>query len=106
MEDKFHPAINRPHEYEIAYLGYQLDQEDFRNSYIDIHFKKGNEIKKLRFFQPTELEIEKGFNGNICGMEILDIRDYQLDGVGVKVRNFEQDAGVTFMAREVKELNE
>ena len=106
MEDIIHSIITRPHEYEVTYFGYQTNKEDYRNSYIDIHFKKGNEVRKLRFLQPTELEVEKGFNGNVCGMEILDIRERQLDGIGVKVRNFEQDAGVTFLAREVKELVE
>ncbi len=39
-------------------------------------------------------------------MEILDVRHRQLDDIGIKVRNFEQDSGVTFQAKNVIELNE
>lgn len=106
MEDKIHPIITRPHEYEVIFFGYQIDNDDYANSYIDIHFKKDNKVIKLRFSQPADLEIEKGFNGNISGMEIFDIRERQLDDIGVKVSNFEQDSGVTFLAKKVIELNE
>ena len=106
MEDKIHSIITRPHEYEATYFGYKIEKENTKNSYIDIHLKKGNEVRKLRFLQPTQVEIEKGFNGNICGMEILDIRKRQLEGIGIEVRNFEQDAEITFLAREVEELME
>ena len=105
MKDKIHPIIYRPHLYEITYVGFHTDRNDFSNSYIDIHFVKGEESKKLRFFEPTEVEVEKGFYGDNNGMEILDITDRQYDGVGIEVRNFEQDAGITFLAREVKEIN-
>ena len=106
MENKVHPIINKPHRYKVIYFAYKIDNDDYKNTYIDIHFKKNNEIKKLRFFQPVELEIDKGFSGSISGMEILDIREQQLEDIGVKVGNFEQDSGVTFMAREVIEINE
>lgn len=105
MQYKTHPIIHSPHEYEIVYLGYEISIHDYKNSYIDIHFKKGEALIKLRFNQPQGLEIEKGFCGYVSGMEILDIRDRQLDGIGVEVRNFEQDAGITFLARDVQELN-
>jgi hypothetical protein len=105
MEDKKHPIITKPHEYQVIFFGYQIDNDNYTNSYIDIHFKKENKVIKLRFFQPLELEINKGFNGNVCGMEILDISKFQLDDIGVKVSNFEQDAGITFLAKKVVELN-
>jgi len=106
MNDKIHPIINKPHEYEVIFFSLKKDTEAHESTYIELHLKKNSEIKKLQFIQPVDLEIEKGFYGNICGMEILDIKDHQLDNIGVQVRNFEQDAGITFMAKEVVEVNE
>lgn len=105
MERKSHNIINNPHKYTLIYFVLNNDIDDYKNSYIDLHLKKGDEIKKLRFFQPIDLEIEKSFNGNICGMEILDIKDRQLDSINVEVSNFEQDSGITFLAKKVEIIN-
>ena len=106
VEEILHPIIRRPHEFRVVFIGVEFCETDFERSYIDIHFEKVNELKKLRFFQPVELEIEKGFSGNVCGMEILDVRHYQMDGIGVKVQNCEQDPGISFLAKKVIELIE
>ena len=101
-----HTIIKNPNEYEIIYMSYKLSHDNYEQSYIELHLEKGGVVKKLKFTQPTELEIEKGFTGNICGMEILDINDKQLENIGVQVRNFEQDPGITFLAKEVVEIND
>lgn len=102
--DTIHPIIKHPHTYKLVHISWEIDQEDLKNSYLDLHFKKGNELKKLRFFQPVELQIDHGFDGHVIGMEILDIRNRQLDSIGVEVRNFEQDSGITFQAYKVVEI--
>ncbi len=97
---KVHPVISYPHQYIVVHLSWNLDPEDYRNNYLDIHFKKREELVKIRFIQPVQLNIEDGFYGNICGMEILDISKYQLDSINIEVRNSEQDAGITFKAKD------
>jgi hypothetical protein len=56
-------------------------------------------VKKIRFDQPTEVEIEKGFSGYISGLEILDISSWQLCNIGVEVSNFEPVGGISFKSK-------
>ena len=102
--DKIHSIIDKPHTYDLIDLHWHLNQDDFSSTYIDLTLNKEGVIKKLRFDLPVQINIGDGFSGNICGMEILDITSQQLDRIGVEVRNFEQDAGITFKANKVIEI--
>jgi hypothetical protein len=105
MTDKAHTILDKPHEYDVVYMEWNINPYDYKESHLILHLQKGEEIKKLKFIRPTEVEIEKGFNGvNCSGMEIIDIKDRQLDNINIQVRNFEQDAGITFMALDVIEI--
>lgn len=102
--DKIHPIVEHPHTYKLVYFSWSINPENFDQSYIDMHLRKSQELRKLRFIQPVEITIEYGFNGNTSGLEILDIKNRQLDSVRVEVRNSEQDPGISFKALEVIEL--
>lgn len=101
-----HPIIDNPWEYDIIEFRYHVDPENWRESFIDIHLKKGDILRRLRFFSPQDLKIEQGFPHPTRGLCILDIRSRQLEGLGVEVADFEASHGsVTFIASEVVDLD-
>jgi len=68
--------------------------------------KKGTIVRRLRFYGPRELEIEKGFPLSTGGMEILDVSAQQLDNINVRVSDFEaSQCAVTFWAKSVIDLD-
>lgn len=103
--DPLHPIIERPHEYRIVDMRYYIgfgDEEPF----LDLFLSRGSTVRRLRFWSPSDLEIEKGFPGSTSGMQIFDVRDRQMDGLGVRVEDFEASWGaITFWAREVVDLD-
>lgn len=104
--DPDHPIIERPFEYEIVVFCYHHDPDDSRNSYLDMALQRGTTVRRLRFLQPQDLEIEKGFPRPTRGMCILDVRHRHMDGMNVRVADFEASWGkVTFWAREVLDLD-
>jgi hypothetical protein len=104
--DPEHPIVERPFEYDIVMLCYHNNVEDPRNSYLDMTLRRGTASRRLRFLQPRDLQIEKGFPLPTRGMCILDVRHRQLEDISVRVADFEASPGsVTFWAREVKDLD-
>jgi len=81
-----------------------MNQDDFGSTYIELEFNKDGITRRLRFEQPVQVKIDSGFCGNICGLEILDVCSQQLDRINIEVSNFEQDAGITFKANRVIEI--
>jgi hypothetical protein len=105
--DPDHPIIDRPFEYEIVELCYHHDPDDGRNTYLDLTLRRGTTIRRLRFLQPRDLEIEKGFPRPTGGLCILDVRHRQWDGINVRVADFEASWGkLAFWARDVFDLDE
>lgn len=96
--EAIHPIINQPHTHELVGFYWHMCQDDFSSTYIELDFEKNGSTQKLRFTMPVEVKIENGFYGNLSGMAIYDISSQQLDRISVEVRNFEQDAGITFKA--------
>lgn len=106
QRDPDHPIIERLWEYRIERFCYENCQ-DYDQSFIDLTLRKGACVKRLRFLSPRDLKIEEGFPGQTGGMEILDVRHRQLEGIGVRVGDFEAMMGaVTFWAAEVIDLDE
>lgn len=104
--DPDHPIIDKPLQYQIVEFCYHHDPDDVGNSYVDMTLRRGDTLRRLRFLGPQELEIEKGFPQPTQGMCILDVRHRQLDGIGVRVADFEASWGkVTFWAHEVIDLS-
>jgi hypothetical protein len=105
--DPDHSIIDRPWEYDIIGFCYQREPEDYSQPYIDLTLRKGTTIRRLRFLQPRSLKIDEGFPVRTGGMEILDVRHRQMEGVGVHVSDFEASQGaVTFWAADVVDLDE
>ena len=60
----------------------------------------------LRFWRPQSLKIEEGFPSPTNGMIILDVSNRNMEGIGIKVHDFEGSQGaVTFWAANVEDLN-
>jgi hypothetical protein len=106
-EDPIHSIVERPWEYEILSLSfYQSPSEEFE-PFIDLTLKKGDVLRHLRFYSPRELEIEKGFPARTGGFCIYDVSARGLEGLGVRVGDFEVSWGaVRFWAREVIEIGQ
>src|SRR5262245_39914674 len=105
--DPDHAIIDRPFEYEILEFCYHNDPDDSRNGYLDLALRLGDDVRRPRFLQPQDLEIEKGFPRPTGGMCILDVRDRRLEGIKVRVADFEASWGkVSFWAREVLDLGD
>jgi hypothetical protein len=82
---------------------YHLDHEDFSNSLIDLVIRSRDGLsRELRFRQVSNLKIDEGFSGGLSGMIIVDISSRQWSNARVEVQNFEQDAGITFLAQKME----
>ena len=105
--DHLHPIIDNPFQYDIVGFYYYADLKDFLKSYIDLTLQKDEVIRKLRFYGPQDLEIEKGFPWATGGMEILDVSNRQLSNINVWVNDFEASNGsITFWAENVIDLDQ
>ena len=104
--DPVHPILDRPHEYSIAELRYHAGL-DGTEPYVDLEFRKEAVVRRLRFWSPQQFAIEEGcFPHPTHGMEILDVRGRRLEGLGVRVADFEGSPGaITFWARQVVDLD-
>ncbi len=79
---------------------------DGEGPYLDLHLGKESQVRRLRFYGPRDLEIEKGFPEPTIGMEILDVRSHQLGDINIRVGDFEASHGsITFWAKEVVDLD-
>jgi len=104
--DPDHPILPDPWRWELREFTFRRDQDDWRESYIDLVFERDRVPKRLRFFAPQQVQISEGIP-NAFGMVILDVSGRQLDGLGVRIANFEQSYGArTFWAARVIEVTE
>jgi hypothetical protein len=83
---------------QLVDLHFHIDWISWKESYIELVAEAPGKRRHLKFNAPRNLRIEEGFRGNLSGMEIVDISDRQWDSTGIEVTNFEQDAGITFLA--------
>lgn len=104
--DPDHPILPDPYTWDLVEFTYRLDPDDGRESYIDLVFARNGVVRRLRFFNPRDLEMSRGLP-NSFGLCILDVNGRQLEGVGVRVANFEQSYGApSFWAARVVEVAE
>jgi hypothetical protein len=103
--DPDHPIIDRPWEYEIVGLCYNRSLDCSDGSFIDLTLQKGPAVRRLRFYGPQRLLIDEGFPSS-SGLQILDVSRRQMEGLKVRVANFEPSGGCpTFWAQEVVDLD-
>ena len=104
--DPDHPILPDPFRWGLMEFTYRCDPDDWRVSSIDILFVRGAQRRRLRFFGPRDLELSRGLP-NSQGMCILDVSGRQLEGLGVRVANFDQSYGSpSFWAARVVEVPE
>lgn len=107
IDDVHHPIIDKPWEYQVVRFDYQRDPADPADSFVDLTLTRGKVTRRLRFRDPRDLEIEKGFPTPTGGLVILDVNSRQLEGIGVQVTDFEASGGAfRFWARDVIDLDE
>ena len=103
--DPLHPIIERAWEYRITGLNFQIPLDE-SPPFLDLTLRKDQVVRQLRFFHPRDLSIEPGFPTPTHGMLISDVRARQMEGIGVRVHDFEATTGsVCFWASDVVELD-
>jgi hypothetical protein len=103
--DPTHPILPESHKYEIVGLRLELDPVEAAEPYLDLTVRRGADRRVLRFWSPVDLRIEEGGPRMTHGLAILDVRSRQLEGIGVRVDDFEGSSGsVRFSARAVDQV--
>src|SRR5437764_10027173 len=101
--DPDHPILDQPWTYEIIGLNYQRPAG--AEPYLDLTLQRDKAVRRLRFYSPSDIRVTRGFPSS-SGLCILDVSGRQLEGIGVKVANFENSSGCPeFFARDVSDLD-
>jgi hypothetical protein len=82
------------------WINYQI-MDDHSLSYLDLTLARDGFRRVLRFWSPGGVVFQ---TGDTSGMEILDIRDRQWEGLGVEVSSSEQGPALTLYARSVEDI--
>jgi len=103
-DEPVHPILPAPWTYQLERIDWwpsPLTAETF----IDLTFRKDDEVRRLRFLSPTRVCVDEGFCGQCHGLAIHDIRSRGWDRIAVEVLNFENAPGITFLAASVVDLD-
>jgi hypothetical protein len=104
-EEADNTIIKHPWEYELVEFCYRRPDDD-REPYVDLVLQKGKEKRRLRFFSPRDIQISGSSLPSPSGLSILEIRNRQLEGLGIRVESFEGSNGSPeFWARAVEEID-
>ena len=101
-----HPVLPAPHgEWEIVGLCLQNEPADGAEPRLDLTVRRGHDRRVLRFLSPQDLSVGPGGLSMTHGFEILDVRSRGMDGIGVRVDDYESSpGGVRFWARTVEDV--
>lgn len=100
--DPPHPILPDAHNYGLAELKLDLIPADGSEPYADMVLVRPGRRVRLRFASPRELSIDEGGPTEL-GMEIVDAAVHRLEGLTVRVDNYEQGSGaLRFVARSVE----
>lgn len=103
--DPDHPILRGAWEWEIVGLSIQRAPDDAPEPYLDLKLTKDGQFLTLRFWNPQNLEIGAGGPTMTHGLMILDVSGRGLEGLGVRVDDFENDPSyVRFWARSVEAI--
>lgn len=103
--DPDHPIISKAWEWEIMGLNIQREPIDATEPYLDLKLKRCNQVRCFRFWSPQNLQIGEGGPTMTHGLMILDVSHRGLDGLNVRIDDFENDPEfVRFWARSVEEI--
>jgi hypothetical protein len=104
-QDLDHDVLSEAWRWEI--IGFCLERapEDGGEPFLDLTLRLGVARRRLRFWSPRDIEIERGGPCKTSGLVIKDLLPRGLDGVAVAVDDFEATIGATrFVARAVEAL--
>ena len=74
-------------------------------AYVDLTLQDGGRVRRLRFLAPQTISIGEGFPNGL-GMYIADVRHRGLEGLNVRVDDYEASGGeIRFWARTVIDLD-
>lgn len=105
--DPDHPILPEAWRHEV--VGFRLDRipEDGTEAYLDLTLMREGRRRRLRFWSPRDIQIERGGPCITFGLVISDLQSRGLEDVGVRVDDFEASQGaVRFVARAVEDLDE
>jgi hypothetical protein len=103
-DEPLHPILSAPWTYHLERIDW-WPSPLMAKTFIDLTFRKGDEVRRLRFLSPRNVHVDEGFCGQCHGLAIHDIRSRGWDGIAVEVINFEQNPGITFLAAGVVDLD-
>ncbi|APR81062.1 Hypothetical protein A7982_06409 [Minicystis rosea] len=102
--DPRHPLLPDAHNYDLLEFNLCLAPADGGEPYVDLVLASASRRVVLRFWSPRQLEIQEG-GPSTFGMEILDLSARGLDGISVRVDDYELSGGaVRFVARTLEIL--
>jgi hypothetical protein len=102
--DPEHPILREAWKHEV--VGFQYDGLA-QEPYLDLLLRHAETkaVRRLRFYSPSDISIT-GPHMN-WGLAISDVRQRQMEGIGVHVYNFENSPGpAQFYARDVIDATE
>lgn len=105
IDDPKHEILPEAHTYDLVRFDWHPTPE-VAKGYLDLTFRRGTDVRRLRFVEPTQVRVAAGFTGQCGGMVILDIRGRGWDAAKIEVINIEQDPGISFYAIDVVDLDE
>ena len=101
--DPDHAIIDAPFRWELVEFTYRRET-DWGESYIDLVLARDGVERRLRFFGPQDLVLDRGLP-NSSGLYISDVTGRGMDGIGVRVGSFEPNSCVpSFWASRVVEI--
>ena len=106
-QDPDHDVLSEAWRWEIVGVHLERAPEDGGEPFLDLTLRLGRDRRRLRFWSPSNIEIERGGPCMTSGLVIKDLRPRGLDGLTVAVDDFEATVGATrFVARSVEALPE
>jgi len=104
-QDLDHDILSEAWRWEIVGFCLERAPEDGGEPFLDLTLRLGESRRRLRFWSPSDIEIERGGPYMTSGLVIKDLRPRGLDGLAVAVDDFEATTGATrFVARSVEAL--
>ena len=104
--DRNHPLFPNAFRWELVEFTYRKHPTDWQETYIDLVFATTEGERRFRFFAPRNLEIRSG-PSNVWGMRVLDVTGRQMEGIRVRVDNYEEYSGAPrFWAADVVEVTD
>jgi hypothetical protein len=96
-----HPILPHAHKYEVVRIDWRIREEHrFVDLFLQHHGTR--ELRAFRFYEPSDLSIDRFFSGFNSGFAIKDISGRGWEST-VAVTTFEQDPAIRFVARSVEE---